>query len=83
MAEGKVQILLEELYRLVETVAEGVVDNSRRLDLLTAEISKVKEGQTRLELLIRHMGLGDGNLDSFLPFEARGRRKEKGVLLGK
>lgn len=79
MAEGKVQILLEELYRLVETVAEGVVDNSRRLDHLTAEVGKVKEGQTRLELLVRHLerrplGQGDGDFNPLLTYESGGRR---------
>ncbi|NLP18864.1 MAG: hypothetical protein GX376_07210 [Firmicutes bacterium] len=79
MAEGKVQILLEELYRLVETVAEGVGDNSRRLDLLTAEVGRVKEGQMRLELLVRRLDKrpldqGARDFDSYFSCGPGGRR---------
>ncbi|HHW92613.1 MAG TPA: hypothetical protein GX735_07965 [Firmicutes bacterium] len=58
MAEGKVQVMVEELYRLVETVAEGVSENTRRLELLYAEMGRIKESQTRLELLVRRLERG-------------------------
>lgn len=68
MREGKLGVLLEELYRLMETVAEGVSENSRRLELLTAEIAKLKESQTRTELYLRRLeGELKGRVGTALP----------------
>ncbi|MGI6575080.1 MAG: hypothetical protein ACOX3A_04345 [bacterium] len=67
MKENKIEILLEEIYRLVEIVAEGVGENRRRIEHLTVEINKIKENQARMEIILRRL---EGKEKTSLPLQS-------------
>ncbi|MHB1420283.1 MAG: hypothetical protein ACYCX4_11980 [Bacillota bacterium] len=68
MDQRGVEIVAEKIETLIRIVAEGVGENSRKIDLLAGEVGAIKEGNTSISLNIHRLDTQLQKIETSLEF---------------